>query len=315
METKGSNAYLNMGMGCLLYIAIFAAIAYGIRPWTAPYEASEWGVWPGVVAAVFFTLAVGSLWELLKRLFTGRDPRAEILARADNDEVPDADGLMVASGRVRAAAGVLKAPLSGADCVAYFYRMYYETVDKDADERNTVAVYSGYASRPFIVDTRIRALRIMAPPQMDDPAARRMAPENIARAQQYVAATQFEEKSGLLGGVASAFSVVNALLTDADGEYRKDWKLAGESRGPASLVLEENVIAVGDTISLTGMWSVERAAVVSGVGVYLTVTHGDIKAAGAARLPPGNVATGIWLLVTTAIGAGIVWAATLLRSF
>jgi hypothetical protein len=314
METKSSNAYLNTGMGCLLYLAIFAGIAYGIRPWTAPYEAAGFGPWAGLVAAAFLTLAAGTLWEFLKRLFTNTDPRANMLARAERSEVPEADGPLIATGKVRATAGVLKAPLSGIACVAYFYRLYTETRDQD-NYRNPQPVYWGYASRPFTLDTQTRALRVMAVPQLDDAAVRLNTAEDRARARHYASVTTFEETHaalGMLGAVGSAFSMANALYTDDDGDIRRDWKLGGINGDLNTLLLEETVLPVGAQVTLTGTWSVERNAIVSSAEAPLKVNTGGVDAVSSGSLPVGNLGTLIWLLATAAIGAGIVWAAKLL---
>jgi len=314
MEIKSGNAYQNMGMGCLLYIGIFAGIAYAIRPWTAPYEAAGLGLWPGLVAAAFMTLAAGTLWELLKRLFTGSDPRADMLARAGRGEVPDADGAIVAAGKVRAAGGALTAPLSGTACVAYMYRMYVETRDRE-NYRGSQPAYWGYASRPFILDTQTRALRVAAVPQLDEGAVKLNTPEDRARARRYVSMTTFEETRealGMLGVVGSAFSMVNALYTDDDGEIRKDWKLGSANANAESLLLEEIVLPVGAQVTLTGTWSVERDAIVSSVASPLKVGTGNLNAASSSALPVGNVGTVIWLLASAAIGSAMVWAAMLL---
>ena len=176
--------------------------------------------------------------------------------------------------------------------------------------REIVPVYWGYARRPFTVDTRIRALRIQAPPQLDAPAARCATPNDVARARQYIATTSFDEKTGLLGGLGSVFSIMNALSMGDNAEYRKDWKLAGSQQDPETLLLDETVIVVGSTITLSGMWSVERGAVVPAAGAHLVVTNGSRNFINAGKLPVGNRGVVIWFLATTAIGAIIVWMGT-----
>ena len=81
MFIKSSNTYLDMGMGCLMYIVIYAGIAYVLNVWMAPRTGADMTQLAVFVAAGFLTLAAGTFWELLKRLITGHDPRAELLAR------------------------------------------------------------------------------------------------------------------------------------------------------------------------------------------------------------------------------------------
>lgn len=304
-----SSAYAGLGYGCLLYLVLYAGLALGAYLWLLPRTPSDFALAAALAAAVFLTLAAGVLWELLKRLLTGEDPRAAMLERNERGEVPASDGPVAAQGKVRATSGLLKAPLSGVDCVAYFYRMADETTSHDHGyrRRNIRPVYWGIACRPFTLDTKLRALRVMAMPQLDDPLLRLAAPEHITKAREYIAATSFEEQAGVHGALSSAFTMTHAHFSDDDGDYRKDWKSSGEARDPGSLRLDEVVIAEGDEISLSGMWSVERVAVVSSVSAPLKLTKDLTQLGRAGMLPVGNWGTLIWLIVTTALGAACLW--------
>jgi hypothetical protein len=300
-------------MGCLMHIVTFALVAYALRPWTLPYEAAGWGPWPGLLAAGFLTLATSTLWELLKRLAQDGDPRADMLARAERGELPQTDGPVVASGRLRAASGTLKAPLSGVDCVAYVYRMFIET-NSPENFRDSQPVYWGYASRPFTLDTQTRALRVMAVPQLEDAAQRLDSAEDRERARHYASTTAFEETFealGMLGVVGTVLSVAGTLYSDEDGEVRRDWKLGGASANLDTLLLEETVLPVGAQVTLTGTWSVARNAVLSSAQGPLRVSTGTFDAVRPGSLPVGNLGTVIWLLAFAAAGAGILWGAKL----
>jgi hypothetical protein len=100
-------------------------------------------------------------------------------------------------------------------------------------------------------------------------------------------------------------AMADALSTKAPGGICKDWKLAGNQPGPQSLLLEESMLAEGDAIWLSGIWSVDRAGLVSAPGAHLRVSS---KRSGVAdALPPGNWSAAVWFLASSAIGAGILW--------
>jgi hypothetical protein len=283
--------------------AIAPHVAQGVRPLAAG------------AASILLTLGLSSLWSLARGHGRGDASAAALLQRASTGEPPREDGPVVATGRARPLRDALRAPISGVECVAYFYRMFYRT-GEGTRRQQTVPVYWGYASRPFRVDTAGRALRVMAVPQLADDAVRRATAADVERARQHVGAVRFEEVAGgPLGALGTALTLAGEVFGDEDGDSRRDWRRAGTDRDPATLLLEETALPVGATVTVSGRWSADRQAIVpasggSGPGVVSVVTGGPerlSRAANALPSSPWSVATVATLL--TLAGAGIVWLA------
>lgn len=312
MHTGSGSRWSSTAMGCLAYLAIFAGLAYALNGWTAPRLDPDVRPWVAGAAALLFTLALGSGWGLLTGLLGRGGSRAAILQHAAEGTLPDDDGVALVSGTIRAATAPLLSPLTGTPCVAYVYRMFYQ-VRTSKGRLQDVPVHWGFASRPFIVDTRMRAVRVMAVPWIVDAASRPTGADTVLRARQYVANTRFEEASGLLGALGTAFGAVRVLFTDDDGEHRADYRATGTTRGVETLLLEESLLPVGTTASVAGTWSTARGAIVaagdSPGGV--TATTGPVRnlLSKGGPVPPSTVSALAFVLVLAALGAGLIWLA------
>ena len=319
MSPAGSHrgperSWAGNAFGCLAYLALFGALAAALDRWSAPRTVAELRPWLGTAAAFCFTMSLGALWGLVAGLVNRGGSRVAILERAAAGVLPDQDGVTVVTGTVRAAAAPLLAPLSGTPCAAYSYRMFYEQRNP-RNHTEEVPVYWGLASRPFLVDTRTRAVRVMAVPWLVDDPVRRTGADAVLRARQVVAATRFEEASGMLGALGTALSTVRVLFNDDDGEHRADYKAAGTTRDPETLLLEETVLSVGATASLAGTWSADRGAVVPGssTGGGVTVSTGSVDALlrRSSQVPPSSASGLVVAVVFGALGAAILWAGTI----
>lgn len=303
---------MKTALGCLGYLALWALLSVAIDEWTAARVASGARPWVGVAAGLQFTLAAGALWTAVSGLLRRGGSRAAILERATAGTVPDEDGPVLVTGTVRAATQPLRAPISGTPCVAYTYRMFFETRNHKG-RREEVPVYWGLASRPFIVDTRARAVRVMAVPWIVDEAARRSGADMVLRARQYIATTRFEEATGLLGALGTAVSTVRVLFTDDDGEHRADYKSTGTERDPGALLLEETLLPVGASASVAGTWLASQGAMqtASGAGGGVQVTTGDVQTLlkGSSQVPASTTSSLVFAIVLGSLGAALLWAA------
>ena len=316
MGVHGTGGFGRTAIGCLVYLAVFGVLAAWLDQFTAPHVTADARPWLGVVASFFLTAALAAVWGLVS---APGDSRAAVLKRAAEGSLPDHDGPAVASGTVRASGVPLVAPLSGVPCVAYLYRMYYETTTVGNGQtgatrvRTEVPVYWGHACRAFVLDTRRQAVRVMAVPNLQHEATRCVGADDVARANRHIAATRFEEASGLLGAVGTAFSVVSTMFTDEDGEVRQDWKRSGATRDAGTLLLEETILPVGAQASVAGTWSVDRRAIVAAssgsaaVGVTATVGSMEGVLEGSSQVPASTWSVLLTALVCAAIGAAVLW--------
>jgi hypothetical protein len=307
------------GVGCAIYFVVYAAIAWAIDYYTAADVAADARPWVGIVASAFLTMGIGTVWGLMTG-YSGGNARPELLADAASASFPQKDGPILATGIVRPTGTALRAPISGAECVAYQYRMYYEVMQADHGvhgrrRRDVVPVYWGMASRPFVIDSSKRVVRVAAVPQLFDAQVRLEGAEDVERARRYVDNTRFETATGPVGVIGTAFKAMDDFLTDADGQSRSDWMHRGDPRDPATLILEECVLPVGVVASVVGPWSASQRAIVPHVegaeALWATATTGPAEAllAGSGGVRPTATSAVVTAIVMFAIGAAIIWGA------
>lgn len=301
--------------GCLGMLAAWAGLALGIHLWLGARVDQTMRPVIGIASGLFFTLAAFSLWTVVSGRGRGEQSRAAILERTKSGRLPTEDGIAAYQGTTRPATAPLHAPISGTPCVAYFYRMY-ETVytGGGANKRNEVPHYWGFGCVPFFVDTRSSAVRVLAMPQISGEAVPLDDPAAVARAQAWITSNPFENAAGIGGMFATVYEIVSDVMTER-GDMRRNFRQTDTARPAASLRLEESVVPVGATVTVSGAWSTRLHAIVPGsaidvpdaTGTSVIVTTGD--APGALSGVPTSTAYNIgFTLVAAAIGAGIVWA-------
>lgn len=298
--------------GCLAYVVLFVGLALGLDAIVLAGIDEDLRPWAGIAAAVFLTLGLGSLWGIVTG-YAKWNPKGELLAATATGALPAGDGQVLATGTAKPAGLPLVAPISGKECVAYFYRMYH--VPGGSDDGDEVTVYWGVASTPFVVESPRLAVRVRAVPRIVDEPAVLEGGEAIERARRHLRSARFETAGGIAGVLGTAFTMLDGILTDDDARYRRDWMRDGAPRDPADLVLEETVLPAGAEVSVAGPWSARLRAIVPHVeGVALvgaSATAGRVgrllATEGVAR--PSILSSLAFAAVTSAIGGAIIWAA------
>ena len=196
--------------------AAYAAYRYGGMPWLA------------VLSGLLFTIAVACCVSL------GRTIRERALLRGG----PPEEGAWVAvSGSIHSM-DPLRAPFSGAECVAYHYRIYL----------GKTVLYDGKALAPSTIATRHGSVRLLAVPFLDLPA------QTIAgaaeKARQFIDATAFESVT------------VEQEATDDDGVFRRDKEYHGPVADLSRCTFEERHIRQGETVCAFGLYSHMRGGLI-----------------------------------------------------
>lgn len=267
------------------------------------------------LAAFFLALGAFSFWGLLTGGGRTQHSRKALLQRfRDGGPVADGDPI-ISSGVVRSEGGVLKAPLSGTPCVAYFYRMYYWAETLRRGRPVQMPVYWGVASLPFALEGPRERRHVRAAPRLQNKPVPLEGEATRSAARSWIASTSFTaEDNAVLGSVASAFTILGEMLTDEDGATRRDWRLAGSNRNPSDLLFEEMTVPVGQQAAVCGTWSQTRNAIVAGDGLNgvlgVTVSPGGPESIAEDAVANKSMLT---YLVTatllTAAGLGIAWVA------
>jgi hypothetical protein len=263
---------------------------------------------PAPVRWFFDLLSAGFLGvglSYFSMIVSGRSRGLAMLRRAHRGETPEDREEAIATGVVRALSAPLTAPLSGISCVCYTYSMYTMKWDPAGDQQTIHVFYCGAAARPFAIDSITRRVGVLAVPTMTWKAESRRGEEAVERARRFIDATSFERKS-----FGSALSLAADLLGKAfpggQAEVRHDWKREGVELDPATLILEETVLATDVEASVHGTWSEKQGAIVGtespsghrGVSVALGPPEGlpDAYSTGG-YLVPAFVFTGLWAVV------------------
>lgn len=301
-------------LGCLGHLAAIAALTMAIDRFTGLTVQPEFRPWAALVAAVPLVLGASNLWHLLRGYGRGAASRGSLLARARTGEPPDDGGPMVATGRARPHSGVpLRAPFSGIECVAYDYRIYELVWPPGAQRRrrNVVLHWWGMASQPFLVDTERRAVRVAAMPKLLDAPLTDKTDEVTTRMRQYVRTTTFEDKAEI-GKIGSAVTMLGEMVSAQGAGVRHDWRRAGTTADPATLILEEHTLPVGVEISVAGPWSPKDQAIVpegSLGGDTVTAITGGPQQLGAhtSAIPHSAMSVAAFGVALLVLGAAVVW--------
>ncbi|MCC7200874.1 MAG: hypothetical protein IT483_15290 [Gammaproteobacteria bacterium] len=309
LSTSGGTSRLLLG--CLAYMVVFAAIAWLLERRFGPQLLAAARPWLTLAATLLLTLGLATLYGLVTG-HGGVGSREQLLARAATGQLPDADGLIVGSGRVRATGPTLRSPITGTECVAYLYRMYF-VVRPESFRREQIPVYWGIASTPFVLDTASVAIPVHAVPQIDGAHPRLDSALHQQRLRDYLATTQPIEATGLLGAVASAGDIFGDLST-VRSPYRRDWKHSGGDRDPGTLLVEELVLPVGATVSVSGQWSVTQRAIVppggglAGARTIAVVGPPEALSVNASALPVSRGGTVAWAVALLGLGVAVLVA-------
>lgn len=298
-------------IGCALLLVAAPALSVAIHR-RLPPETGDERAWFAIASGVLLAMGLSSLWLLLSG---NLETRGDLMRRSASGRLADGETALV-SGRVRAAAAPpLTAPLSGTPCVAYFYRFYRRQRSDLADQPSQeVPVHWGYASRPFLVDTRSGPVLVAGPPRLSLPRTAHGGEGAVARARDYLRGVEGEvRRPSLLFAGDPVMQWMQDLAADADGSARHDWR-SGEAVDPRELLLEEVVLPVGAEASVYGRWSAARnglAAREASDPVSLTVALGPPSALGtAAGVPPSLFAYWMGTLAVTGLGIALVWFAS-----
>lgn len=311
-------------LGCLFLLALatgLAVFAYGQLEPTFP----ELRLGVSIVSALFLAGGLSILGGVAVGYRGGESSRRGVLRRARSGTPPKDGKPMLAFGVVRPLGEPLIAPFSGTPCVSYMYRMYHVhrpvvsfNVATGAGgqrlSRAQIVVHGwGYRSTPFALDGPSGRVQVFGAPRLEIAATSPTDDEAMARARRFLQNTQFEPMRGnAVATVSQALSYMAELLTDADGDVRRDFKREGADVDPADVVLEECVLPVGGEASVHGPWSSSRGAIVAPGRMlaesHLVATLGppeanldrlEVEHSVASKMVSG--------LLLTGVGAGAIW--------
>src|SRR3954452_1297000 len=284
-----------MKRGCFISLLIlgacFASYWYVLHGHVEP--PAFW--WATGVASFFMWISVSSLQGAFTTARDAMRVSSESSFGGYGGEQFEDDAIVTVVGHIRAVGSPLRAPFSGKSAVLYNYDI--EHIAQAHDGTSEIKDYSGFALAPCAIDSPHGSVRILGFPMLEGfPKTSYDTAEGRKNAAAYLHATELKDMQGFHPG--TIFHEVKELLTDDDGQFRKDWKMT-EDRDLSDKQLREQVVAPGDQVCAIGRWSAAKHGVIPPPGSVIRLLQGD----------PQKIVSGLWRkTIGNLIGALIVAA-------
>lgn len=242
-----------MKRGCLVSLLTWAALSAGFYYYFHGRFTPPGDRWGALAAGFFTSLGVGAMWTARQ---AARDAnRAEAAARGESYAAPQDGEALAAYGTIRALGKPLITPFTHKQAVMYSYDI--EHMVKRNNDWEQVKDYSGLALTPSAIDTPHGPVRLLSYPELEGfDKATYDTDEELDNARAYVRATRFEKMTGF--AVGKIYREVKELMTDDDGDMRKDFEIGASDPELADHTLTEQLIANGEQVCAIGRWSQQR---------------------------------------------------------
>jgi len=284
-----------MKRGCLISLLILAACFGGY--WYVLHGHVEppafW--WATGVASFFMWISISSLQGAITSARDAMRVSSESSFGGYGGEQFENDAIVTVVGHIRAVGSSLRAPFSGNAAVLYSYDI--DHISHSNNDSTNVKDYSGFALAPCAIDSPHGSVRIFGFPLLEGfPKKSYSTDEGRRNAAAYLEATQLKDMQGFHPG--TIIHEIKELLTDDDGQFRKDWKMT-EDRDLSDKDLSEQIVAPGDQVCAIGRWSAAKHGLIPPAGGVIRLLQGD----------PQKIVSGLWRkTVGNLIGALIVGA-------
>ena len=218
--------------------------------------------WASIGAGLCVMLSIGYAWAI-KDLARERS----MLLDAARGAQPEDGRWIAVSGRIHSMHS-LRGPLSGADVVAYQYRV--SRTEGSGKSSSDVTYYEGKALVPSTIATRQGSIRLLSVPAA--PLGRYV--ETLERVREYVAATTFQTtatpKEQRVGIEEESTDDDGNFRVDKDNHTDRDVDLNG-------CQFEEKHIKQNDTVCVFGLYSQQRGGIIPhpNWAKQTRVMHGD----------------------------------------
>jgi hypothetical protein len=239
-----------MKRGCLVSLLIWAALSAGYYSWFHGRFTPPGDRW-GAIAAGFFTgIMIASVRTARQ---SGKDAaRVEAASRGESYAAPRDGETLAAYGTIRALRAPLQSPFTGKPAVLYSYEIDHTVKRQNGWE--TVRDYSGLALTPCAIDTPYGPVRILTYPALEGfGKVPYDTDEELENARRYIGVTPFVKMNAF--SVGTVYRQMKDLLTDDDGEIRKDWQIGEADPELPDHILTEEIIPNGEQVCAIGRWS------------------------------------------------------------
>jgi hypothetical protein len=294
-----------MKRGCSFYLVSWAIAAaaywYLLRDRILP---GNTGTWLPILVGFFMAMVIGMIKTSFDSIGDVRRVRQALEPGGFTGEQPrDGQNLAVA-GHIRPLGMPLTAPFSHKRAVLYNYEVEHPGTSSRRGNTGPTKDYSGLALTPSVIDTTRGQVKLLCFPQIEGETKEVVfGPDALRNAQDYIRATQWGSMTQI--NPAQIYREVRELLTDDDGQIRKDFKIHGcEDLSGATLI--EQVVEPGAQVFAFGRWSEEKRGLIPDQGVPARMVVGDTSH--VLKTLRGKVISGfIFALVFAGVVNGILW--------
>jgi hypothetical protein len=284
-----------MKRGCLISLLILAACFGGY--WHVLHGHVEppafW--WATGVASFFMWISVSTLQGAVTSARDAMRVSSESSFGGFGGEQFEDDAIVTVVGHISAIGSSLRAPFSGRQAVLYNYDI--DRISHSDEGTSETKDYSGFALAPCAIDSPHGSVRILGFPMLEGfPKQTFNTEEGRRNAAAYLEATELKDMQGFHPG--TIIHEIKELLTDDDGQFRKDWKLT-EDRDLSDKLLREQMVAPGDQVCAIGRWSAAKRGLIPPAGAVIRLLQGD----------PQKIVSGLWRKCIGGVIGGVIVAA------
>jgi len=264
--------HIRMARGCFLSLLILAACFGGYWWLLHPHVEPPIVWWATGIASFFMWISFGTLQNAITAARdAARVSKESSLGGYTGEEFAD-DATVTVVGHIRAVGSPLTAPLSGKPAVLYSYEIDHTSESSDG-ESTKVMDFSGFAMTPSAIDSPHGSIRILGFPMLEGFEKRSLDTEDGRRnAAAYIQSATFTDMEGFHPG--TVYSQIKEMLTDDDGQLRKDWRMT-KGRDLTGKNLHEQIVMPGEQVCAIGRWSSAKHGLIAPAGQTIRLVQGD----------------------------------------
>jgi len=292
-----------MKKGCWFALLTWGLAAAAYWYWLRDRFDPPANIWVPIIAGFFMAMVVGMIRTAFSAIGDVRRVRRALEPGGFMGEQPkDGENIAVA-GHIRPLGMPLTAPFSHKQAVLYNYDVEHPGSSSSRNNTGPVKDYSGLALTPSVIDTMRGQVKLLCFPQLEGVQKEvAFGPDALHNAEEYIRKTEWASM-GL--NPAQMYREVRELLTDDDGEIRKNFRIHGcEDLSGATLM--EEIVEPGAQVFAFGKWSAEKRGLVPDQGIPARMVVGDTSH--VLKTLRGKVTSGfIFALVFAGVVNGILY--------
>ncbi len=231
-----------MKRGCLIALLTWAAFSAVYWQFIHDRLNPPANLWVSIGAGFFMAIVIGAIRTAFTSAADARRARRAIEPAGFMGEQPNDGETVAVAGTIRPLGDALLAPFSHKRAVLYSYEIEHPG-PMTRNQSGPMKDYSGFALTPSVIDSMRGQVKLLCFPQLEAVEKEVVfGPDAMTNAAAYIRDTQWTPMEGFNPG--QIFREVKEMLTDDDGQIRKDWRIHGMDDLQGTTLMEK-VVAPG----------------------------------------------------------------------